>query len=271
MSTCFTTKIKKTLKYFSVLVQNEFGGVFMKLTIMGYIGGYPSQDGASPIYVVESKGYTLMLDMGSGGLMTYQKYKQVSDIDAVLLSHYHADHIADVGVLQHALLVQSYLTGTRRVVPIYGHTEDRDQFRKLNHTYTKAVAYVETETLKLGPFFIRFIKTKHSVPCYGMRITDGNSTVVYTADSAYQESFIPFSKNADVLLADCNFYQDQDGSKAGHMTSTEVGYIAKTAGVKQLILTHLPHFGDHHQLVNEAKSVFSGDILLAHEGLVWEK
>src|SRR5699024_2298348 len=181
----------------------------MKLTVLGYMGGYPSRDGASSSYLLEKGNYTILLDVGSGGLRMYQKYKDVTDLDTVLVSHYHADHIADIGVLQHALLVNSFITGKQKTVPIYGHTENRDAFQALNHKSTRATAYAENETLNIGPFFIRVLKTKHSVPCYGMRITDGQSTLVYTADSAYLEKWIPFSRNADVLIADCNFYANQ--------------------------------------------------------------
>src|SRR5699024_6166217 len=162
-------------------------------------------------------------------------------------------------------------TGNTDVVPIYGHTENRDEFKNLNHKYTKAKPYIERETLKLGPFFIRFIKTTHSVPCYGMRITDGNSTIVYTADTAFHRSWIPFCRNADLLLADCNFYAEQDGSKAGHMTSEEVALIAHESHIGEVILTHLPHYGEHEQLIKEAEQYFTGRIQLAREGLTWEK
>lgn len=242
----------------------------MKLTIIGYWGGYPARDGASSMYIVEKAGFMLVIDAGSGGLSKFQKYRNVTDIDAVLLSHYHADHIADVGVLQHALLVESYITESKKVVPMYGHSEDMHQFEKLNHDYTKAMVYKPENALKIGPFFIRFLKTKHSVPCYGMRITDGTSTIVYTADSAFQEEWYKFSQNADLLLAECNFYSDQDGTEAGHMTSSEVGAIAKKANVKELILTHLPHYGNHENLVKEASEVYKGKIRLASEGMVWK-
>src|SRR5699024_11234765 len=85
--------------------------------------------------------------------------------------------------------------------------------------------YTDNETLKLGPFFIRFLQTNHPVPCFGMRITDGTHTIVYTGDSGYQNSWIPFSKDADLLLADCNSYASQISSDAGHMISHEIAQI----------------------------------------------
>lgn len=243
----------------------------MELKIIGYWGGYPGVDGASSTYIISKNDFHLVVDIGSGGLCKLQKYVNVTDIDAVILSHYHADHIADVGVLQQSLLVQSFLTEKVRTVPIYGHKENDRAFHQLTDDFTKGVEYNPENTLKIGPFFIRFLRTKHSVPCFGMRITDGNSTIVYTADSAYQDEWIKFSKDADLLLAEANFYKGQDAAKSGHMTSEEVGIIAKNADVKEVILTHLPHFGEHAQLVEETKEVFNGSVTLAHEGLTWSK
>lgn len=242
----------------------------MRLKVIGYWGGYPSIDGASSMYMLEKDGFTLLIDVGSGGLSKLQKYKQVHEIDAVVLSHYHADHVADVGVLQHALIVQAHLTGEKAKLPIYGHQEDMTFFDTLEDDYTEAIAYDPDEVLKIGPFFIRFIRTKHSIPCFGMRITDGKSTLVYTADSAYQPEWIPFSRNADILLSECNFYAGQDASIAGHMNSEEVAEIARQANIDHVILTHLPHFGDHADLIEEMKDFYGGKVELAYEGLIWD-
>lgn len=242
----------------------------MKVTVVGFWGGYPASNGASSAYLVEDEDYVLVLDFGSGVLSKLQTFKQVRDLDAVILSHYHADHIADIGVLQHAVLVNNYITDDKKILPIYGHTEDEDVFQTLTDDFTKGVAYDPNEALQLGPFTIHFFKTNHSVPCYGMRITNGKHTFVYTADSAYQEEWIDFCKDAHMLLTDCNLYADQTDLDVGHMTSKQAAYIAKQANVKELVLTHLPHYGDHQQLVSEAKEEFSGTIHLAYEGFVWQ-
>ena len=54
------------------------------------------------------------------------------------------------------------------------------------------------------------------------------------------------------------------------MTSTEAGTLASKASVKQLMLTHLPHYGEHQQLVEEAAARYGGTLTLAESGYVWE-
>src|SRR5699024_3653120 len=118
----------------------------MKLTVIGYWGGFPAAEVASSAYMIEKEGFTLLLDMRSGALMTLQKYKKASKLDAVILSHYHVDHIAEIGVLQHALFVESFIHDSVKTVPIYGHTVDRNAFRQLNDKKTEAMIYTDNET-----------------------------------------------------------------------------------------------------------------------------
>lgn len=243
----------------------------MKLTVIGFWGGYPAADGATSSYLLEKDDFSLLIDVGSGALSKLQKYKSVSDLDAVIISHYHHDHVADIGVLQYARLVEYYVTGYDTFLPIYGHKEDLEGFKSLSHTYTKGIEYEPNKALQIGPFTITFQKTKHPVPCYGMRITDGYSNIVYTADSSYQKEWEIFAKDANLLITDCNYYADLDGTQAGHMNSEEAGRIAENANVKQLLLSHLPQYGNQERLIVEAKQYYNGSIQLAKEGLVWER
>lgn len=242
----------------------------MKVTVLGPWGGYPKAGEASAGYLVQHEGYNLLIDCGSGVLSQLQHYLPVENLDSVIISHYHPDHIADTGVLYHGRLIQSKIGTELPVLPIYGHPYDEAGFESLNHQpYTEARPYREEDLLELGPFSITFQKTKHPVICYAMRITDGEHSMVFTADSSYIEEFETFSAGADLLISECNLYSDMDGSSMGHMNSTDAAKIAKSANVSTLILTHLPHFGELTELKIDAKHHFDGEVLLASTGLVW--
>lgn len=236
----------------------------MKLTVIGCWGGYPKADEASSGYLLEHEGFNLLIDFGSGVLAKMQKVIQPEHIDAVILSHYHPDHIADIGVLQHARLIPGFLGNKMECLSIYGHTEDELEFSKLTYkNITKGIAYHPDETLTIGPFTVQFLRTDHPVSCFAMRIEATGKSLVYTADTAYKEEFISFSAEADLLLCECNFYGEQNGKNAGHMTSYDAATIAEKANVKRLMLTHLPHWGNLEQLREEAAEIYHGPVFLA--------
>ncbi len=238
----------------------------MKLTIIGFWGGYPKQNGASTGYLLEHEGFHLLIDCGSGVLSKLQNVLQPEELDAVIISHYHPDHIADIGVLQHARLIQGFLGKEFPTLPVYGHSYDQHEFAKLTYkNITKGIAYDPNVPLTAGPFQVSFLKADHPVPCYALRMEAGGKVLVYTADSSFKEEFIEFSKGADVLLCECNFYGHQNGKSAGHMNSIDAGRLAQHANVKQLILTHLPHYGNLSDLLSEASGEFTGKMKLAEE------
>ncbi len=243
----------------------------MKLTVIGYWGGYPGKGEATSGYLLQHEGFNLLIDCGSGVLSSLQNYIGVEELNAVILSHYHHDHVADMGVLQYGRLIQSFLQKGIPTLPVYGHTKDQKGFQSLTYrSATAGKAYFPEQLLQIGPFHISFMETKHPAPCYAMRITDGSKTFVYTADSAYLSDFVPFSKGADLLISECNFYSDQDGSGPGHMNSHDAANIAAKADIPHLLLTHLPHFGDHNQLIEQASERFSSKVETASAGWTWE-
>jgi ribonuclease BN (tRNA processing enzyme) len=240
----------------------------MKLTVIGFWGGYPKKNGASSGYLLEHDGFQLLIDCGSGVLSKLQNIIQPEELDAVLISHYHPDHIADIGVLQHARLIQGFLGERPATLPIYGHCFDDVEYSKLTYKdITKGIAYNPDETLTVGPFRVSFLKTDHPVPCFAMRFEVEGKSFVYTADGSYNEDLIEFSKGADILLCECNFFGHQNGKAAGHMNSLEAGQFAHLAAVNQLILTHLPQYGELTELLREASTEFTGIIKLADEFL----
>lgn len=241
----------------------------MDVKVIGYWGAYPNKGEATSCYLLQQDNFNVLIDLGSGALSRLQHYHSLENIDAVVLSHFHNDHIADLGVFQYACLVQQQLGKLTSKVPIYASKDDGQAFQQLNHQATLGKKYDDKKEYQIGPFTFHFLKTKHPKPCYAMRISDGRSTIVYTADTSYFDGLVDFTRGADLLIAESSFYKGMDGTKAGHMTSEECGKLAERAKVKQLLLTHLPHFGDHQDLLKEASEQYQGKIELAYEGLTY--
>ncbi len=243
----------------------------MKFTVIGYWGAYPEKESATSCYVLETEEKNVVIDLGSGALSRLFRHYELEDLDAVVLSHFHHDHIADLGSLQYALLVQQHLNDSKTKIPIYAAKDNKKDFERLTHNGTIGKAYQEGRELHIGEVMFSFLRTKHPKPCYAMRMTDGERTIVYTADTSYFSGLVDFARDADLLVAETSFYQGMDGKQAGHLTSEEVGKLASKANVGELWLTHLPHFGDHQDLVKEAQAQYNGNIQLASEGLSFGK
>ena len=244
----------------------------MQLTVVGFWGGFPAAGEASSGYLLEHKGYKLLLDCGSGVLSQLQSFASPSELDAVLLTHSHPDHTADIGVLQHALLIGHMSGGKNRCLPIYTHSDDAKFIETLNYkSYTRWEQVAAGMTIQIGPFAVTAMRTRHSVPCFAYRIEAGGRIFGYTGDTAFKEEFASFFHGTHVLLSECNFYKGMEAAeRAGHLTSEHAAVIARDAKIERLILTHLPHFGDIHQLKDEAADIFDGEIGLASTGLTIE-
>ncbi len=152
------------------------------------------------------------------------------DLDAVILTHYHHDHIADLGVLQYYW--QLYPGNEeRQVLPIYGHGEDAVHFESLTMPgVTQGIDYLQMESLELGPFTITFMKTIHPVTCYAMRFVEKSTgkVFVFTGDSGYLESFVPFAQGADLFLQIPIFLQAMSGTRLIYVKrSREIAHAAQ--------------------------------------------
>ena len=221
----------------------------MKLTALGTWGGYPYQDAGTTSFLLTSEsGFNLLIDAGSRAVTELEHELSPLELDAVIISHYHQDHIADLGVLKQYRQLWPKDDWDQMVLKIYGHDEDKENFSSLPlEGVASGHAYNTSGIEKIGPFDISFIKTVHPVTCYAMRIVERktNQVLVFTGDTGYFSELIDFTKDADMFLADVYLFTGQEGHFA-HLTSLEAGEIARQANVQMLVLTHLPQHAPAH-------------------------
>ncbi len=242
----------------------------MKMTVIGCWGAYPGESGATSGYLLQADNYNVLLDCGSAVLSKLHGYINVNDLDGVVFSHYHPDHTADTGVLQHAVIVQKALGKRLKPFTFYGHSED-PFYRTLSlEDYTSFQGYTEGEGYSIGPFSFSFMKTPHPVPAFSMRITYRGRSLGYTGDTQWDDGLCSFFQGVDLLLCEASLYSKFKGTIPGHLTATEAGQLADRSSAERLVLTHLPHYGDHADLASEAAAVFHGPVDLAAEGKFWE-
>ncbi|QQK78720.1 MBL fold metallo-hydrolase [Salicibibacter cibi] len=237
----------------------------MKITPLGIWGAYPKANGATSAFLVEEEGFRCLVDCGSGVLSALQTRIALHDLDALVITHYHPDHIADVGVLQHGVMIETLLDKRSQPLQVYAHADDEDQFSNLQYgKYMSATAVSPQQTQTIGPWNVDFCKTDHPVHCLALKFTDKHdASVVFTADTAWTSDLFPFINGSELLVSEASTYQSMIDQIPGHLSGRQAGQLAHETDVEHLLLTHLPQYGNVDDLVTEAKDVFSGEVTLA--------
>jgi ribonuclease BN (tRNA processing enzyme) len=121
---------------------------------------------------------------------------------------------------------------------------------------------------EVGPFRIRAAPVVHPGTAFGLRVEQAGRVLVYSGDTAPCPSLVELARGADVLVCEAGFPDGTDNPPGLHMTGTEAGEHAQASGVRSLILTHVPPWGDAARARTHAARAFDGPVELARSGLV---
>lgn len=243
----------------------------MKLTVLGCWAPYPRVSGACSGYLLQENGSSLLIDTGNGVLSRLLQHMDIQDLDGVLLSHLHPDHLMDIYSLRHAIESANREGHMDRTVPLYlptGPAEDFNRIKEFTKAFTIRVIdeLPEPKEAHIAGFKVKFTPGKHNLPAYSISI-EGNKRFVYSGDTAYQEDLITLAGGADVFLCEASGLDtDREYLKENHLTARQAGQLAKAAGVKRLMITHFYPEYALSELQKQAEEGFGRAVELAREG-----
>jgi len=250
----------------------------MRLTIVGCSGSYPGPDGPASCYLVEAdldgRTWRLVLDMGNGALGALHRYADPLAIDAVLLSHLHADHCIDMA--SYYVLRKYHPRGTQPRIPVWGPKGTARRLAKAYDLPKKPGMREEFEfhrydrRFTVGPFTVTPVPVDHPVPAYALRIEADGASLAYTGDTGPTAALRDVADGVDLLLSEASFRAEDDNPPSLHLTGREAGETAATSGAKRLVVTHVPPWHDADGILAEAAGAYDGPCELARPGAVYD-
>ena len=242
----------------------------MRLTVLGACGAWPEPGQACSGFLVEQDGFRLVVDLGYATVPRLLGVLDASQVDAVVISHGHPDHCADLNPLLRARALRE---DPAPPLPVYAPPGALDAVLRMDQAQTLAGSYQVHEvlpgtSLQIGPMHVQTRQLPHWLPNLGVRLTAGGRTLAYTGDTGPSEEVVRLAADADLLLAEATYLDPAPADAAAYLSTASVaGRQAAQAGVDGLLLTHLWPGADRVAHLAEARAGYPGDVALATPGL----
>jgi ribonuclease BN (tRNA processing enzyme) len=263
----------------------------MKVTVLGKSPSWQDAGGACSGYLIEEEGTALLLDCGNGVFAKLRERIDYTEVDAVLLSHLHADHFLDVVPYAYAL---TYAPRQQPVpVPPWPGTDHparprliaprgaAEMFRRVVGAWGQedliesafaVEEYEREDEIEVGPLRARFREVPHFVATHAvdLRSTAGGGRLTYSADCSPNDALVEIARGTDLLIVEATLPRPERTGIRGHLTPAEAGDHARRAGAKRVVLTHISDELDQTWARTQGAEAFGGRVELAREGATYE-
>ena len=263
----------------------------MRVTVLGKSPSWQDAGGACSGYLVENGKTSLLLDCGNGVFGKLRQRRDYTEIDAVALSHLHADHFLDLVPYAYAL---TYAPRQQPVpVPPWPGTDEparprliappgsTDTFRRvvgawgdddLIETAFAIEEYEPESSPEVGNLRLRFGHVQHFIETFAVEVADveTGARFTYGADCRPGPELVEFARGTDLLLVEATLPRPERTGVRGHLTPEEAGEHARAAGAKRVVITHISDELDQVWARKQAAEAFGGPVEVAREGAVYE-
>ncbi len=241
----------------------------MRLTVLGGCGAWPTASQACSGYLVEHEGFRVLMDPGYATLPQLLRHHAAGEVDAVLVSHGHPDHCADLNPL---LRARALADPAAPPLPVYSLPGALDAVlaldgRMLDGSYSWQTFEVG-KPFEVGPLRVDTWALPHFVPNAGLRLSAGGAVLAYTGDTGPSPDIVALARDADLLLAEATFPEHvlPEDNAPFLSTARQAGRHAALAGAARLMLTHLWPGSEPELALAAARSAYDGELEIAVPG-----
>lgn len=218
----------------------------------------------------------ILMDCGPGTLdRLYAQGTLPEQIDLVLISHFHVDHVSDLGALFLARWLRNLGKGgdphCMTIVGPPGMKTHLEKVAELNQPWISEYTFevveldeggYEPPSVQYKGLSLHTAHTGHTEESICYRVQDERGRVLfYSGDTDYNETLIPLAREADLAVIECSMPDEK--KLPGHLTPRLSGKMASRAGVKRLLLTHFYPEVLAVDIAAEVATEFSGRVELA--------
>lgn len=230
----------------------------MRITVLGNNGPFPSAGGACSGYLLTEGDKRILIDCGNGVLSNMQKFVRIEELDAIILTHLHSDHMSDMMVLRYAVQIKMNRGHAIKPIDVYAPSEPQEEFSRLNIAGVYNLKPITAElVLNFGEMKLEFREMVHPVKCYALSASSKGKRFVYSGDTSWNEGIIEFSQSADLIMLDAGLLsKDKTSDNVPHLTARECGIVAQKANAGRLLLTHFWPEDDVTDHLAEARESF---------------
>ncbi len=284
----------KTL-FLIIFLTTFLGATKLELEILG--SGGPEIDGrASSSYIIWVDGKArLLIDAGSGSMLGFEKSgAKIEDLEAILLTHLHIDHVVDLP----SYIKAGYFSSRTQALNILGPQANAsfpslDEFLSLQfgphgaYRYMQDVLTAQSDSFEIKSYslqarslkkmdfnclHIKIISVHHGiVPALAYRIDIGDKSIVFSGDTSnLNNKLSKLLQNTDIFIAHHAIPQDSRGYATSlHMRPSQIASLVEKSGVKKILLSHRMKrtLGKEKESLRILKENFKGEVLFAEDGM----
>ena len=269
----------------------------MKFTFLGTGCPVASPLRAGPAHLVTGARARVLIDCGAGvSRRLVAAGERGADIDALIVTHYHSDHVVDF----YQLLVSSWHQGRARPFVVHAPASVISHMRRILAAYADErelrIAHerrpsshgLEVEfheladgrSIKVGDLVAEPFAVDHRpiTPAFGLVLGQGKTRIVFSGDTRPVSSIVEAARGAELLV--CEVFVDREmkpmpgvrsaetiaAVRSYHLTPRQIAKLAREAEVAALALTHfVPPNADREALVAEIRKGFQGPVIAGED------